>query len=387
MIEHTVGSLADLVGGQLVGDSDKTIRGVGDLRSAGPDQIGFVRDAKYREVAKETRAGALLVFEEFETEAAQILVDDVNAAFAKVALAFHPVPRAEQHEIHPTAVVHPDAALEEPVCVGPKAVIGRARVGAGSVVMSGVSVADGCGIGKNCVLYANVVLYERVQIGDNVIVHAGTVIGSDGFGYAKEEAKHLKLPQLGSVVIDDDVEIGANCTIDRGTLGPTRIGRGSKLDNLIHIAHNCTIGEDNALAGACALSGSTVLGDRVSLAGHVVSAGHLRVASDTRIGGNSVLYGDVTEPGDYLGHPLMEKTQFGRHFWALRRLVDFMRGKGTRKNAGEAKDREPGAPPTARQAEPATNASPTEAKKTHPKSAGKKPAKKGANKRAAGKGR
>ena len=124
------------------------------------------------------------------------------------------------------------------------------------------------------------------------------------------------------------MEIGANCTIDRGTLGPTRIGRGSKVDNLVHLAHNCVLGQDNAVAAFCALSGSTVLGDRVVLAGHTVSAGHLRVADDTRIGGNSTLYGDVTEAGEYLGFPLMEKRRFGRHLRALRNLVDMYQDVG-----------------------------------------------------------
>ena len=166
-----------------------------------------------------------------------------------------------------------------------------------------------------------------MRLGDRVVVHAGTVIGSDGFGYAQDrrpetKGQWIKVPQVGGVAIDDDVEIGANCTIDRGTMGDTRIGAGSKIDNVVHIGHNCVLGKHNALAGFCALSGSTVLGDRVSLAGHVVSGGHLEVCDDVRIGGNSVLLDDITESGDYMGYPLQKIQTWGRTFHTLGHLLD-----------------------------------------------------------------
>ncbi len=326
MMTETVSSLAGLVGGHVVGDGARCIVGVADLRMASADQIGFVRDQMYREAARASKAGALITYEVLETDAAQIVVADVGLAFAKVALHFHPMPRAHGHSIHPTAVIAPEAEIEGPVEIGPHAVVGRARIGAGAVIMAGASVGDSCRIGRECVLYPRVTCYHGVVFGDRVVIHAGTVIGSDGFGYARDGVRFVKVPQLGSVRIDDDVEIGANCTIDRGTIGDTRIGARTKIDNLCHVGHNCVIGQDCAFAGATFLAGSTVFGDRVILAGHVAVAGHLRIADDVRIGGNSCVLRDVDRSGDFMGHPLMEKKRWFRVLGAQRELLDLQDG-------------------------------------------------------------
>ena len=322
MTEQTVGSLAALVGGRVIGDASRVIRGVADLRGRGEHLIGFVRDKKYRAAAKSVQLGAILCNEELETGAAQILVQDVGLAYAKVARILHPLATAKEHSVHASAVVHPEAVLKAPVAIGPRVVVGRARIAAGSVLEAGVVVGDDCVVGADCVIHPNVVLYPGVRIGNRVELHAGAILGSDGFGYANEGGRWVKVPQLGGVEVGDDVEIGANCTIDRGTIGDTRIGARSKIDNLCHIAHNCVVGEDNAFAAACFLSGSTVLGDRVTLGGHVVSAGHLKVPSDTRVGGASGLYGDVEKSGDWMGMPLMPMRRYARQLRALRELID-----------------------------------------------------------------
>ncbi len=323
MSKNTVGSLAELVGGQVQGDPALEITGVNDLRLAKSGEICFVRDQKYIELARKSGAGALLVHETLDVEAVQVVVKDVHAAFAKIALHFHPVPRAEEHFIHPSAEIDPAAVIDQPVQIGAMAVIeANVQIGAGTVIRSGCVLAEGSRLGTDCLLYPRVVLYAGVQLGNRVVVHAGSVIGSDGFGYASDEGRWLKLPQLGSVLIEDDVEIGANTTIDRATLGLTRIGPRSKLDNLIHVGHNCDFGADNAVAGFSAFSGSTIMGNRVNCAGHTVSAGHLKVADDVRIGGNSVIYGDVEEPGDYIGYPLQKKSRWGRTLHILNRLVE-----------------------------------------------------------------
>lgn len=321
MTDASVAELAQLVAGRLVGDGARRIVGLGDLRTAGPDHIGFVRDARYAAAAKATRAGALLTEDELATSASQIVVDDVDVAYAKVALRFHPVPRAVRHEIHPTAVVDPAAVLEEPVAIGPRAVIGRSRIGAGTVIGAGVVVADGCTIGRDGFFHPNATVYAGVQIGQRVLVHANAVLGSDGFGYARDGARWIKVPQLGTTIIDDDVEIGAGTTIDRATLGATRIGARTKIDNLCHIAHNCTIGQDVAIAANCGIAGSTTVGDRCVIAGNVGISGHLNIGSDVRLGGGTVVLKDVTEPGDYMGHPLLEKRRFLRLLRVLRGLV------------------------------------------------------------------
>jgi UDP-3-O-[3-hydroxymyristoyl] glucosamine N-acyltransferase len=319
---ETVSSLATLLGGRVVGNGSLPIVGVADLRMAGTDRIGFVRDVKYRDAARATKLGALIVYEELETQAAQIVVADVGLAFAKVALHFHPVPRARQHSIHPTATVHPEAKLEAPVEIGPNAVVGKVAIGSGTVIMAGAFVGDGTKIGRDCVLYPRVVCYHGLSLGDRVVIHAGAVIGSDGFGYARDGAKWTKVPQLGGVRIDDDVEIGANCTIDRGAIGDTKIGARTKIDNLCHFGHNCVVGEDGAFAGATFVAGSTVFGDRVTMAGHVSIGGHRKIGDDVRIGGNSCVLIDVEEPGDYMGYPLVEKRKWIRLMAAQRDLLE-----------------------------------------------------------------
>jgi len=322
----TVASIAVLVGGTVEGDGDRSILGVADLRTAGPEHIGFVRDVHFKDLARETKAGAVLVHELLETDAAQVVVPNVTAAFARVALHFHPVPTATEHRVHESAWVDPAAKIVEPVEIGPNVVIeAGARLGSGTVVMAGAVVRAGARVGERCVLHPNVVLYPGVTIGDRVILHAGCVIGSDGFGYAADGHELVKFPQTGTVVVAADVEIGANTAIDRGALGTTRIGERCKIDNLVQIGHNCVLGQDCALAGNCALAGSTILGDRVRFNGHVVSAGHLTVCDDVNVGGNSVLVKDVSEPGDYMGYPLQRVQQWARTLHVLGRPNELRR--------------------------------------------------------------
>ncbi len=322
MTEVSVAALADLVSGRLIGDGSRRITGLGDLRTAGPDRIGFVRHARYHTAASATRAGALLSATEITTTASQIVVADVDVAYAKVALLFHPLPKACVHSIHPTAVVDAAAVLESPVQIGPRAVVGRCRIGSGTVVMAGVSIGDGCTIGRDCVLHPNATIYHEVQLGNRVIVHAAAVIGSDGFGYAREGTTWLKVPQLGGVVVEDDVEVGAGTAIDRGTLGFTRIGARTKLDNLCHVAHNCVLGADVMMAAGGKVAGSTTIGDRCVFGGSVGISGHLEIAADVRLGGGTITFEDLPEPGDYLGHPIMKKRQFLRLMRILRGMVE-----------------------------------------------------------------
>ncbi|MGE3171927.1 MAG: UDP-3-O-(3-hydroxymyristoyl)glucosamine N-acyltransferase [Planctomycetota bacterium] len=322
MMTETVSSLAALTGGRVVGDGSRKITAVADLRTAGPDRIGFVRDQKYVAAARSSKAGALITYEELElgNETAQIVVADVGLAFARVASHFHPPPRARGRAVHPTAVVAEGAEFEGDVEIGANAVIGRVRIGAGTVIMAGVTIGDGSRIGRDCVLYPRVTCYHGVVLGDRVLVHSGAVLGSDGFGYARDGHSFVKVPQLGGVRIADDVEIGANCTVDRGAIGDTVIGARTKIDNLCHVAHNCVIGEDCAFAAATFVAGSTVIGDRVIMAGHIAIAGHLSISRDVRVGGNSCILRDVPEPGDYMGHPLVEKLKFIRMMRSYRHL-------------------------------------------------------------------
>ncbi len=321
MTDASVASLVQLVGGRLIGDGTRRIVGLGDLRTAGPEQIGFVRHARYHAAAKATLAGALLIETEIETSASQIIVRDVDVAYAKVALHFHPVPRASVHSVHASAIVDPEAELEAPVVIGARAVVGKCRIGSGTVISPGVVVSDGSTIGRDCYLLPNCTIYSNVQLGQRVVVHASAVVGSDGFGYAREDGKWLKVPQLGGTIIEDDVEIGAGTAIDRGTLGVTRIGARSKIDNLCHVAHNCTLGTDVVMAAGCMIAGSSTIGDRCVFAGNVGIGGHLQLAADVRLGGGTIVLKDLPESGDYMGHPVMEKRRFLRLLRVLRGLV------------------------------------------------------------------
>lgn len=320
MTEVTVTSLAELVAGRLVGDGDRCVVGLADLRTARSDQIGFVRHPRYYEMAATTEAGALLAAEEFPTSASLIVVEDVDVAYAKVAMFFHPLPLAKTHEIHPTASVHPEAELEAPVRVAANASVGKCKIGAGTAVLAGASVGDGAVVGKDCLFHPNSCVGHDVIVGDRVILQPNAVVGSDGFGYAREGGAWIKVPQLGTVILKDDVEVGSNSAIDRGTLGVTTIGRGTKLDNLVHIAHNCTIGEDVVMAAGAMVAGSTLLGDRCVLAGQVGIAGHLKIASDCRFAGDTVVLKDIEKSGDYMGHPVMEKRKYLRLMREMRKL-------------------------------------------------------------------
>ena len=344
MTQHTADSIATLVQGRVVGDATRRVSGLADLRMGGPEDIGFVRDPKYADMARASRVGVVLVREPLDgVSATQIVVPDPYVAFADTALALYPIPTAQDDVRHPTAVCDESATLESPVRLGPRAVVeAGARIGRGTVLEAGVTVMRDAVVGRDCTLFPGVVLYPGTKLGDRVVVHAGSVLGSDGFGYARDgDGAWHKLPHLGRLVLEDDVEIGANCAIDRGMLGETRLGCGTKIDNLVHIAHNCSTGRDVAVAALSALSGSTALGDRVVFGGHVVAAGHLHVTDDARIAGNSALRHDVTEPGDYAGYPLMPKSEYGRFHWLMRRalpLYEEYRKRRKAERAGESSE-------------------------------------------------
>lgn len=328
MTEETVGSIASRVGGRVEGDSERPIQGVADVKQATVSEISFIRDPSLKSLAEESSAGALLVTELFNTSAAQIVVADAHAAFAKVALLFHPVPIAVEHSIHQSAVVSPDAQIETPVRIGAFVEIGAgAKVGTGTSIGAGTIIGENVKIGRDCSIYPRVVIYAGVEIGSQVILHSGVVLGTDGFGYVVEkDGTRLKFPQLGSLEIGDRVEIGANSTVDRGALVSTVIGAGTKIDNLCHIAHNCRIGEDCGISALAALGGGATLGDRVVLGGHVTSVGNIKVDSDVVIGGNSGITGDVEGPGMYFGLPLLPRRKAARTLVLLGRLPEMAAG-------------------------------------------------------------
>jgi UDP-3-O-[3-hydroxymyristoyl] glucosamine N-acyltransferase len=237
---------------------------------------------------------------------AYLRVNDPYAAFLRVLLMFNPPQPPLPAGVHPSAIVDPSVTLGKDVRIGPYAVIGgRCRIDDGAMIMQGTVVGDDVTIGASSLLYANVTVREGCRIGQRVIIHSGTVIGSDGFGFAPgKDGAYEKIPQLGIVVIGDDVEIGANCAIDRATMGETRIERGVKLDNLIQVAHNVVIGEDTVIAAQTGISGSTRIGRRNMIGGQVGFIGHLEIADDTKWGAQSGVTKSITSPGGkFMGTP------------------------------------------------------------------------------------
>lgn len=311
----TVAELSAHVGGRVVGDGSVLIKGIASIESAGDGEIAFVEDSKLLESAQRSRASCLLVPEGAQVETAcRIEVRRPKLAFALIAELLHPMKRREP-SIHPTAHVAQSAMVERSAFVGARVEIGeRTSVGAGTQILSGAVIGEDVRVGRDCVIHPNVVIYDNVTLGERVILHAGVVIGADGFGYVPDEKNFRhKFPQIGTVLIEDDVEIGACTCIDRGALGQTRIGRATKIDNLVQIAHNVEIGERVVIAAQTGISGSTVIEDDAVIGGQVGMGDHARVESGAIIGSKAgILPGKIVRAGVWWGIPVQPLDQYKR---------------------------------------------------------------------------
>ncbi len=314
------GEVARLLQAGLEGDAGVEITGVAPLDSATERDLSFLSNPKYREAARASRAGAVLVATAEGLEGRTLLLHpNPYLALARALELFHP-PKAFAPGVHATAVVGEGCGLDPSCHVGPRVVIGKgSRVGAHSVLEAGTVIGDGCAIGESCHLYPNVVLYDGAEIQDRVILHAGCVVGSDGFGFAHEGRRHVKVPQVGRVVIESDVELGANTTVDRGALEETRIGAGTKVDNLVQIGHNVRTGPGCILVAQSGISGSTRLGANVIVAGQSGAVGHIKIGDGATVGAKSAVTKDVPPGGFVTGHPaqdhrlwLRERAMVGR---------------------------------------------------------------------------
>lgn len=322
--------LAARVGGEVVGDGELRLEGVAALEDATPVQVSFLSNRKYRRAFEASRAGAVVVEPEEEVPAGRTVLRVRNAylAFAKITTLFHP-PREAVPEVAPGAVVHPSARVHPSAQVMPLASVGPgAEVGARTILHPGVQIGEGARIGQDCLLYPNVVVREHCVVGDRVIVQGGAVIGSDGFGFAFDPEgdgngpRHYKLPQVGIVVVEDDVEIGACTCIDRAALGATRIGRGTKIDNLVMIAHNVEVGPLSLLISQVGISGSTKLGMGVIAAGQAGIVGHLTIGDGARIAAQSGVASDVDVGEAVGGSPARPIAQWRRNVVLLDRLSE-----------------------------------------------------------------
>ena len=321
--------LADIaarVGGTLEGDGTVEIHGVSSIEEPVAGTLTFLADAKHAaRVAGLPVAAILLPLDGPPIALPAIRVTNPYLAFVELVEIFHPAAPIVPG-IHPTAVIAPTARLGANASIGPYAVVGDGAVlGADCVLHAGVVVYPRATIGARFTAYARVVVREDVRIGDRVTVHAGAVIGSDGFGYLPAASGIRKIPQVGTVVIEDDVEIGANATVDRAALGATTIGRGTKIDNLVMVAHGCQLGPYCLLAGQVGLAGGTTLGTGVMLGGQVGSAGHLKIGDGAKVAAKSGIHNDLDAAGTYGGIPAVEIRQWRRAMSALARLPELLR--------------------------------------------------------------
>jgi len=297
----SLGELAAIVGGRIEGDAARLVERVSSLQASGPDAITYYRDPKLENLLAETHAAAVVLCSDDAPFFAgnRLIVSNPALAFAKIAAALHPRP-AIQPGIHTTAVVHENAEIAVDAQIGPMAVVENgAQIGAGVVVGAQCYVGSGTEIGSGSRLDAQVTISHNCIVGCNCTISPGVVIGAAGFGYVPENSTWLAVPQLGRVVIGDDVEIGANTTIDRGALDDTIIGNGVKLDNQIQIAHNVQIGEHSILAGCVAVAGSAILGKRCRFGGRVSILGHLEITDDVEVTATSVVTRSLLVAGRY----------------------------------------------------------------------------------------
>jgi UDP-3-O-[3-hydroxymyristoyl] glucosamine N-acyltransferase len=308
-----VSEISELLRGKLEGEGAREIHAVAALDAAGPAELAYAEGPRAAEKATGSRAGCLLVPEGVSLPGrTTIAVANPKLALIRAADALHPnAPFLPG--VHPTAVIAPDAQLAPDTSVGAHVVIeGRVSVGPGTRLGAGVFLGEGVRVGASCVLYPRVTVYPGAQIGDRVVLHAGVVVGSDGFGYVFAEGRHVKFPQLGKIVIEDDVEIGSNTTLDRGSLGTTVIGQGTKIDNLVQIAHNVRIGRHCIIAAQTGISGSVDIGDYVVMGGQVGIADHVRIQDRVTIGAQAgILPGKIVRSGSVIwGTPARPLDEF-----------------------------------------------------------------------------
>jgi UDP-3-O-[3-hydroxymyristoyl] glucosamine N-acyltransferase len=326
-MELTLGQIAELVGGVVQGDSSLRIRGVNGLSEAGPGELTFARSPRYFPQLRESAASAALVPVPMpDPPFPTIHVDQPDRAFLLVLGRFAPPPALPPRGIHPTAYVSDDAVLGSALAVGPVGVVeSGAVVGDNVVLCSGVYVGRRCRIGPGTVVYPNVVIREDTEIGARCIIHAGACIGSDGFGYVPVKGRWHKIPQTGRVVLGDDVEVGSNTAIDRGTFGETRIGKGTKIDNLVQIAHNVVTGEHCAIAGMAGVAGSAIIGDRVRIGAAAGINGHVTIGDDVTIGARTGVTQSIGANRVVSGFPAIDHDRQRRVLVAQQRTPEMLR--------------------------------------------------------------
>ncbi|MCE5204958.1 MAG: UDP-3-O-(3-hydroxymyristoyl)glucosamine N-acyltransferase [Porphyromonadaceae bacterium] len=321
--------IADFLKGELIGNPDVTVSNFSKIEEGKPGTITFLGNPKYTAYIYQTQADIVIVNDDFEPDqsinATLIRVPNAYAALASL-MEMAGSKHARKYGIEEMSFISPEASVGENIYVGAFAYIGaRSHIGNDSKIYPQVYVGEDVKIGKNCTIYPGVKIYSDCVIGDNCIIHAGAVIGADGFGFSKEEERYHKIPQLGNVIIEDDVEIGANTTIDRAVMGSTIIRRGVKLDNLIQIAHNCEIGENTVMAAQAGIAGSTKIGESCVMGGQVGIGGHITIGKNSQIGAQSGIISNTKEGSEIMGSPAFPVKNFFKSSVIFPKLPDMYR--------------------------------------------------------------
>jgi UDP-3-O-[3-hydroxymyristoyl] glucosamine N-acyltransferase len=326
-MEFIAAQIAGMLGGTIEGNPEATISKLSKIEEGQPGSLSFLANPLYTQYIYTTKASVVIVNNTFVPEhpvsATLIRVESADLAFAKLLEVYNKI-KNDKKGISPLSCVASSAHMGNNCYIGEFAVIGEnVTLGNNVKIYAHVSIGDNTTISDNCILFAGVKIYSDNTIGKNCILHAGTVIGSDGFRFNQQDGKNVKVPQIGNVVIEDDVEMGANCTVDRATFGSTIIRSGVKLDNLVHVAHNVEIGENTVIAAGTGIAGSTKVGKNCMISGHVSMTGHITIADGTILGGATGVSKSLTKPGQaYLGVPALEVSKFRRSTVLFRNLPD-----------------------------------------------------------------
>ncbi len=331
MINIKTKELAKKLNGRLIGSGDLSIFKLNKIADAQEGELTFLGDSKYLHYLKTSNASCVLIKKEFESECTKsdvdyIVVDNPHESFVKLMMEIAASLKETTHSISDRATIAPSVSIGNNVTIEPGVVIGEnCKIADNTVIRANTTLYKNVSIGENTCLNSNITIYNDTIIGDNCIIHAGTVIGADGFGYIENpDGSFIKVPQLGNVVIYNDVEIGANCTIDRAMIGSTVIKSGVKLDNLVHVAHNCEIGENTASAAQTGISGSAIIGKRVRLGGQVGLAGHLTIADDVVLLAQSGVAKTIDKKGTYFGAPAKSQLQAFKIEAVIRHLPELL---------------------------------------------------------------
>lgn len=332
-LEFSVGQIAEMLGASVQGDAAGMISGFGKIESATQGELTFLANAKYEQYIYTTQATAVLVANDFEpaesVAASLIRVAEPYAALAQLMQFAEAHLRPRRRGVDPRAIIATSAKIGEDCYIGPNAVIEDGVVlGDGCQIYPNVFVGEGTQIGAETTIYANATLYYGVRVGERCIVHSGAVIGADGFGFAPQLDGYHKIPQLGSVIIEDDVEVGANTCIDRASMGSTIIKKGAKLDNLVQIAHNCQVGQHTVLASQVGMAGSSTMGDWCQAGGQTGVAGHLTIGDRVQMGGQTGILGNIKSDRSIFGSPAMDVSDAMRSFVIIPKLPDMYRRLG-----------------------------------------------------------